>query len=98
MHRIPRTLLVSAAIWAISLIACAPAEEAAPDAEAIAEEAAAPLKVYVFDCGEIQVDAETVAIFSLTAEEAGTDIEGLVAPWLNGSEAASKSSPKHGGS
>lgn len=37
-------------------------------------DAAASLLLYVFDCGEIQVDEESVAIFSLTSEEAGTDI------------------------
>ena len=73
MHRTTLALLACAAYWVIPLAACTPVEEAVPAADPTAD-ALAPLRLYVFDCGEIQVDAESVAIFSLTAEEAATDI------------------------
>lgn len=75
MHRIRQVYFAFAAIGVIALGACG--EEAAPASESTAE-APSPLRLYVFDCGEIRVDAESVAIFSLTAEEAGTEI--LVVP------------------
>ena len=72
MHRAPRVLLACAAIGVISLAGCAPGEETVPSEPTV--DAPSPLKLYVFDCGEIRVDAESVAIFSLTSEEAGTEI------------------------
>ncbi len=65
---------VCGAVLVIALAACGPGEEADP----VSESAEAALRLYVFDCGEIQVDDESVALFSLTSEEAGTDI--LVVP------------------
>lgn len=70
MVRSPLARLVYSTLLVISVAACSPGDEA--DAVSAPEEAA--LRLYVFDCGEIQVDDETVALFSLTSEEAGTDI------------------------
>ena len=74
MNRNRWAYVAFAAIGVIALAACAPGDEEASPASEPTAEVASPLRLYVFDCGEIQVDAESVAIFSLTSEEAGTDI------------------------
>ena len=62
-----------AVLFLALMIGCSPSGET-PSPDSVTEVAPAPLKVYVFDCGEIQVDEESVGLFSLTQEEAGTDI------------------------
>ena len=57
----------------VFLTSCTPAAEP-PQASDPVEVEESALRLYVFDCGEIQVDDETVALFSLTSEEAGTEI------------------------
>ncbi|MDX1382319.1 MAG: N-acyl homoserine lactonase family protein [Thermoanaerobaculia bacterium] len=61
----------SSAAVVLVLAACAPGEDAAvSDAT---DPAPPPLRLYVFGCGELKAQAHQYELFSLTAEEAGTD-------------------------
>lgn len=71
----PRFLSVLPAIVAsLVIFACAQPESPEPELAAVPEAEAATLKLQVFDCGVLKVEGEEqYGLFSLTAEEAGTD-------------------------
>jgi hypothetical protein len=65
------TVLATSALLAVFVAACGSETNVpAPDVPVEIEEAAAPLRLYVFDCGTLLVD--DVGMFNLSEEEAGT--------------------------